>query len=212
MRSTSTASSGVAGDPAVLRANCDRLTDRRESRDSCDGIRKAWPAARPRRNRDDERRRRCRARAAGRRPHSSAPGLQTRITWVLQPGPASLVRGHGRSTKSSSSIASAGGGHLRDVRRALAAPAVRRRARPPGVSQGGHRDRVHARARQARIRSRPGARRELAVHHASNPAASRRPTRAGSVLRVSRRARRAARRAGVGSRSLARRARGAAAF
>ena len=66
--------------------------------------------------------------------------------------------------------------------------AVRCRARSAGVSQGRHRDCVHARARQARVRSCPCTRHELAFHDAPDSGAPDRPARAGSVLRVSRRA------------------------
>ena len=102
------------------------------------------------------------------------------VTWVLQPGPASLVRGHRAVDEIVEFDRARGWRAYPAVRRALARRAVRRRARAAGLLQGRHRHVVHARAGEARLRPRARARPELAVHDAP---ASRR-TRA-STCRIS---------------------------
>ena len=90
------------------------------------------------------------------------------ITWVLQPGPATLVRGH-RSVDEILIFDRAQG--LARVRRhsprSLPTRRVRSRHQPAGLLQGRHRHAVHARAGEARLRSRARARLQLAVHDAT---------------------------------------------
>ena len=160
----------------------------------------------PRRHRHDVRRRRRGARAAAAHRAQAAFARRTRVTWVLQPGAATLVRGHWAVDEIIEFDRSRGWRAYPAVRRGARAQAVRRRARAPGLLQGGHRHVVHARADQARLRSRAGARPQLALHHRPAPGA-RGTARAGSVLRVPRGARHSARAGDVGSRAVGARAR-----
>ena len=93
------------------------------------------------------------------------------ITWVLQPGPATLVRGH-RSVDEIIDIRPRT--RLARVHRHSArarAALIRPRHQSAGVLQGGNRHHVHACPGQARVRSRACARLQLAVHHGSHSAA-----------------------------------------
>ena len=111
---------------------------------------------------------------------------RTRITWVLQPGPATLVRGH-RSVDEIIIFDRARG--LACVRRCApraGEAAVRPRDQPAGVLQGGNRHRVHATRRSswdstARARGISTGYSRTARFPRSTGAA-----RAGSILRVPR--------------------------
>ena len=99
-----------------------------------------------------------------------SPGVH--ITWVLQPAPATLVRGHRSIDEILIFDRSMGFAAFTDIRHS-SPDTVRSRPQSPGVLQGRRRDAVHARAREVGIRSRPRARRELAVHNAPHSAARR---------------------------------------
>ena len=123
-------------------------------------------------HRHDERGRRRGARAAGGQRDQARGSALAHITWVLQPGPATLVRGHpavdeivrfDRVARLARVHATCGA--------SCRGRAVRRRARAAGLLQGRHRHGVRARAREARLRSCARARPQLAVHE---PSASRR--------------------------------------
>jgi hypothetical protein len=103
------------------------------------------------------------------------------VTWVLQPGPASLVRGHPASTRSSCSIARGAGAVRRRAPRARG-PALRPRARPAGLLQGRHHHRLHARPVKLGFdRARARDANWLFTTHRIPPHAA---ARAGPVLRV----------------------------
>ena len=132
-----------------------------------------------------------------------------KVTWILQPGPATLVRGHPDIGDILLFERSNGWRAFNDLRRQLCHAPVRPRPRAAGVPQGGH-DHAHGQgAGEAGLRHGPRARHELGVHQRAGPAA-RDAARAGPVLRVSRCAGRSARRAGVESRAVAARTRAAA--
>ena len=69
------------------------------------------------------------------------------ITWVLQPGPATLVRGHRSVDEILIFDRAKGWGAFTDIRRAARGPRVRSRDQPAGVLQGGHRHASSPRAR-----------------------------------------------------------------